>query len=118
MLIFSSNGVKTNVYANRDYQPRQRRNCPHLRAAFERGGGRQDPNRVSTRFIAHRRTSFADRAAKMRKAAEILESEKDRWARMMTTEMGKTLKSAGDEALKCALGLPLLRGQRREVSGR
>ncbi len=53
-------------------------------------------------FHAHRRTSFADRAAKMRKAADILESEKDRWARIMTTEMGKTLKSAGDEALKCA----------------
>src|ERR1700735_1774155 len=54
-------------------------------------------------FHAHRRTSFADRAAKMRKAAEIIETEKDRWARIMTTEMGKTLKSAGDEALKCAL---------------
>jgi len=53
-------------------------------------------------FHKHRRTSFADRAAKMRKAAEILESEKDRWARIMTLEMGKTLKSAGDEALKCA----------------
>jgi len=54
-------------------------------------------------YRAHRRTSFAERAAKMRKAAEILESEKDRWARLMTLEMGKTLKSAGDEALKCAL---------------
>jgi succinate-semialdehyde dehydrogenase / glutarate-semialdehyde dehydrogenase len=53
-------------------------------------------------FLSHRRTSFADRAAKMRRAGEILESEKDRWARVMTTEMGKTLKSAGDEALKCA----------------
>jgi succinate-semialdehyde dehydrogenase/glutarate-semialdehyde dehydrogenase len=55
-------------------------------------------------FHAHRRTTFADRAAKMRKAADILEAEKDRWARIMTTEMGKTLKSAGDEALKCAVG--------------
>src|SRR6202453_646396 len=54
-------------------------------------------------FRSHRRTSFADRAAKMRRAADILESEKDRWARVMTTEMGKILKSAGDEALKCAL---------------
>src|SRR6202161_3696639 len=53
-------------------------------------------------FLSHRRTSFADRAAKMRKAGDILEQEKDRWARIMTTEMGKTLKSAGDEALKCA----------------
>ena len=54
-------------------------------------------------FHAHRRTTFADRAAKMRRAGDILEGEKDRWARIMTTEMGKTLKSAGDEALKCAL---------------
>jgi succinate-semialdehyde dehydrogenase / glutarate-semialdehyde dehydrogenase len=54
-------------------------------------------------FRAHRRTPFADRAAKMRRAAEILEKEKDRWARLMTLEMGKTLKSAGDEAAKCAL---------------
>jgi succinate-semialdehyde dehydrogenase / glutarate-semialdehyde dehydrogenase len=54
-------------------------------------------------FRAHRRTPFAERAAKMRKAAEILEQDKDRWARLMTLEMGKTLKSAGDEALKCAL---------------
>jgi succinate-semialdehyde dehydrogenase/glutarate-semialdehyde dehydrogenase len=53
-------------------------------------------------FRVHRRTPFADRAAKMRRAAEILEKEKDRWARLMTLEMGKTLKSAGDEALKCA----------------
>jgi succinate-semialdehyde dehydrogenase / glutarate-semialdehyde dehydrogenase len=55
-------------------------------------------------FLKHRRTSFAERAAKMRRAAEILESEKDRFARLMTTEMGKTLKSAGDEALKSASG--------------
>src|ERR1700722_12729712 len=46
VLIFSSNGVKTNVYAHRNYQPRQRRNRPHLRAAFERRGGREDPNCV------------------------------------------------------------------------
>ena len=38
----------------------------------------------------------------MHKAADILEIEKDRWARLMTLVMGKTLKSAGDEALKCA----------------
>jgi succinate-semialdehyde dehydrogenase/glutarate-semialdehyde dehydrogenase len=53
-------------------------------------------------YRSHRRTSFAERATKMRRAADILESEKDRWARLMTLEMGKTLKSAGDEALKCA----------------
>jgi len=58
--------------------------------------------RAAEAFRAHRKTSFAGRAAKMRRAAEILEAEKDRLARIMTLEMGKTLKSAGDEAMKCA----------------
>ena len=53
-------------------------------------------------FHTHRRTTFADRSSRMRRAAGILESEKDRFARLMTTEMGKSLKAAGDEALKCA----------------
>jgi succinate-semialdehyde dehydrogenase / glutarate-semialdehyde dehydrogenase len=61
--------------------------------------------KLQTAFDAYRtnrKSSFADRAVKMRRAAEILESEKDRFARIMTTEMGKTLKSASDEAAKCA----------------
>jgi succinate-semialdehyde dehydrogenase/glutarate-semialdehyde dehydrogenase len=60
--------------------------------------------RAADAFRSHRRSSFADRASRMRKAAEILESEKDRFGRVMTMEMGKTLKSAVDEVLKCALG--------------
>ena len=36
------------------------------------------------------------------KTAEILEHEKETYARMMTTEMGKTFKSAVEEAVKCA----------------
>jgi succinate-semialdehyde dehydrogenase / glutarate-semialdehyde dehydrogenase len=58
--------------------------------------------RAADAFRANRRTSFADRASRMKRAAEILESEKDRFARTMTLEMGKTLKSAGDEVAKCA----------------
>jgi succinate-semialdehyde dehydrogenase/glutarate-semialdehyde dehydrogenase len=72
---------------------------------FEPLSSAEIDSKIQTAFDAfhlNRRASFADRAAKMRRAAEILEAEKDRWARMMTTEMGKTLKSAGDEALKCA----------------
>jgi len=58
----------------------------------------------ATAFEQHRRTSLADRAAKMLRAAEILEAEQDAFGRLMTTEMGKTLKAATQEAAKCALG--------------
>jgi len=37
----------------------------------------------------------------MLKAAEILERDKDKFARLMTLEMGKTFKSAVAEAVKC-----------------
>jgi succinate-semialdehyde dehydrogenase / glutarate-semialdehyde dehydrogenase len=53
-------------------------------------------------FRSHRRTTFKDRCTRMLRAAEILEAEKDRIARIMTLEMGKPIKSAGDEVLKCA----------------
>lgn len=55
-------------------------------------------------FQSHRRTSFADRAGKMIRVAEILEKEKDECARLMTLEMGKPLKAAVAEAVKCAIG--------------
>jgi len=55
-------------------------------------------------FISHRGTSFADRAGKMSRVAEILDSEKDKCARLMTLEMGKPLKAAVAEAQKCAIG--------------
>ena len=54
-------------------------------------------------FQAHRRTSFAQRAARMNRVAELLTADKQRYGRMMTEEMGKTLKSAIAEAEKCAL---------------
>src|SRR5712664_4780458 len=50
----------------------------------------------------YRVTSFAERAGWLRKAAQILEGEKDKWARLMTREMGKTYKAAVAEAEKCA----------------
>ncbi len=58
--------------------------------------------RAAAAFRIHRKTSFADRARLMMKAAEILETEKEELARLMTAEMGKTLQSAVDEAVKCA----------------
>ncbi|HKW61489.1 MAG TPA: NAD-dependent succinate-semialdehyde dehydrogenase [Candidatus Acidoferrum sp.] len=53
-------------------------------------------------FLSYRKTPFAERARMMLKAGEILESEKERCARVMTTEMGKTFRSAVDEVAKCA----------------
>jgi len=55
-------------------------------------------------FRTHRQTSFSDRASKIVRAAEILEKEKDECAYLMTLEMGKPLKAAVAEALKCATG--------------
>jgi succinate-semialdehyde dehydrogenase/glutarate-semialdehyde dehydrogenase len=58
--------------------------------------------RAAERFSSYRKVSFAERARLMLKAAALLESEKENFARMMTIEMGKTFRSAVDEALKCA----------------
>jgi succinate-semialdehyde dehydrogenase/glutarate-semialdehyde dehydrogenase len=55
-------------------------------------------------FRSHRQTTFAERAGKMMRAAEILEKEKDECAHLMTLEMGKPLKAAVGEALKSATG--------------
>jgi succinate-semialdehyde dehydrogenase/glutarate-semialdehyde dehydrogenase len=54
-------------------------------------------------FQSYRRTSFADRAEWLNNAARIIEEGKQEYGRIMTLEMGKTLKSAVAEAEKCAL---------------
>ncbi len=53
-------------------------------------------------FATYRHVPFAQRAQWMLKAASILENEKEAFGKVMTTEMGKTLRSAVDEAAKCA----------------
>ncbi|PYS10722.1 MAG: NADP-dependent succinic semialdehyde dehydrogenase [Acidobacteria bacterium] len=53
-------------------------------------------------FPEFRKLSFAERGRMMARAGEILETEKETLGRLMTTEMGKTLKSAIAEAAKCA----------------
>jgi succinate-semialdehyde dehydrogenase/glutarate-semialdehyde dehydrogenase len=58
--------------------------------------------RAAEAFQSYRKTSFADRTRWMLKAAAILESEKAAYAKVMTTEMGKTFRSAVDEVAKCA----------------
>ena len=53
-------------------------------------------------FERHRALSFAERAARMTRVAELLERDVDAHAERMTTEMGKTLSQARAEAEKCA----------------
>ena len=55
-------------------------------------------------FPKLRQLGFARRSEMMRRAAEILEQGKDRFGRMMTQEMGKTLISAIHEVEKSAFG--------------
>jgi len=45
-------------------------------------------------FRRYRRTPIAERSRLLLRAAEILESEKEKFGRLMVTEMGKTLKAA------------------------
>src|ERR1700737_584519 len=51
-----------------------------------------------------RRTTFADPAPRMSRAAVLLEQRKDALARLMTLEMGKLRKAGVAEAEKCAAG--------------
>ena len=53
-------------------------------------------------FRSHRLTSLEERAQKMFRAAEILETEKHELGKLMTIEMGKPIKAAIGEAEKCA----------------
>ena len=54
-------------------------------------------------FKQYRQTSFRQRSEWLNQAAEILEKNKLEYAQIMTTEMGKPIKSAIAEVQKCAL---------------
>src|SRR5215216_4731119 len=58
--------------------------------------------RAADTFRTYRQTPFEERARMMLRAAEILESDKNAFATIMTTEMGKPIKAAVSEAEKCA----------------
>jgi succinate-semialdehyde dehydrogenase/glutarate-semialdehyde dehydrogenase len=58
--------------------------------------------RARTAFAHYRLASFEDRSAWMTRAADILDRDRDDVARLMTTEMGKTLAAARAETAKCA----------------
>ncbi|MFI9822740.1 NADP-dependent succinic semialdehyde dehydrogenase [Streptomyces sp. NPDC052013] len=53
-------------------------------------------------FRTYRTTSFDERAALLRRAADLLDEDQQSIARVMTTEMGKPVKQARAEAAKCA----------------
>ncbi len=54
-------------------------------------------------YAQWRRRTVAERASIVARAGEILAAERDGFARLMTTEMGKLLTAARDEVDKCAL---------------
>lgn len=58
---------------------------------------------AASTFTTYRLSTFAERESMMTRAAEILETEKHDFARLMTLEMGKPIKGAIAEAEKCAL---------------
>jgi succinate-semialdehyde dehydrogenase/glutarate-semialdehyde dehydrogenase len=58
--------------------------------------------KAAAAFVSWRKTGFAERAAKMRKAAELLEARKAELGKLMTVEMGKLRKQAVGEVEKCA----------------
>jgi succinate-semialdehyde dehydrogenase/glutarate-semialdehyde dehydrogenase len=60
--------------------------------------------KAANAFERYRRTSFAQRAARLTAAADLLEQAQQQLARVITLEMGKLLRGATDEVLKCAKG--------------
>ena len=70
--------------------------------------GATDIERKLARAAAARerwsRTPIAERARVVRRAGELLDERKERYGRLMTLEMGKTLRSAIEESAKCATG--------------
>ncbi len=53
-------------------------------------------------FVAWQKTDFKTRSAKMKKAAEVLRFNKNKWAEIMTLEMGKPVNQSISEVEKCA----------------
>ena len=64
----------------------------------------QKLERAMVAFRAFRRSSLADRAAALLRAAAILDAEKESLGRTMALEMGKIVQAGRDEAAKCAWG--------------
>ena len=63
----------------------------------------QKLTRAAEAFEMNRARSFADRAVRMRNAADILDTRAPEFARTITLEMGKPISAAVAEVRKCAL---------------
>lgn len=59
--------------------------------------------KAQSAFKQYRKTAIASRSQWMHRGADILEQKQVEFGKIMTLEMGKTLKSAIAEAQKCAL---------------
>jgi succinate-semialdehyde dehydrogenase / glutarate-semialdehyde dehydrogenase len=53
-------------------------------------------------FSSWKRESFAHRSALMKRAGDVLRSQKTKYSRIISTEMGKVLREAEGEVEKCA----------------
>ncbi len=53
-------------------------------------------------FLSWQKTDFSTRADLMKKAAVVLRTKKDKWAEIMTLEMGKPINQSKSEVEKCA----------------
>src|SRR6188472_413943 len=61
-------------------------------------------DRAVSAFEKYRASSFAERAAKLQHAAEMLEKDREHLALIITSEMGKLLRGSIEEIEKCARG--------------
>ena len=73
---------------------------------------------ASCAFAGWRRTPFAERAPKMRAAADLLDARREELARLMAAEMGKPLAAGPRGGREVRLGLPVLRRRGRAASWR
>ena len=57
---------------------------------------------AAQRFTEWRRSTFAERARLMRRTAELMRERSEEYSRLMTLEMGKTIRDSRTEIEKCA----------------
>jgi succinate-semialdehyde dehydrogenase/glutarate-semialdehyde dehydrogenase len=62
-------------------------------------------DRAVEAFVGYRRTPMSERARYLHQTADLYEGEAATIARMVTTEMGKTLAASHAEVAKCAMAL-------------